>query len=190
MSTKMDAGLRVSNNSILVECEENSDYQYKYVVYDDSFKNNPIESVYAIGNIDYNVTDANKLAQIIYEMESRGYGQKVFDKRLRRYAKNYQIILGKYSRKSYRYNQYGTKINQSGTNTKNQPDRTGVSERAKQTGKVNSQSQSIDPVSKKSVDDTIEDNDLRFAVDDEITDDLFSFDGDLFEEDKMERVLR
>lgn len=36
---------------------------------------------------------------------------------------------------------------------------------------------------KKSVDDTIKDNDLRFAVDDEITDDLFSFDGDLFEED-------
>lgn len=36
---------------------------------------------------------------------------------------------------------------------------------------------------RKSVDDTIKDNDLRFAVDDEITDDLFSFDGDLFEED-------
>lgn len=38
-------------------------------------------------------------------------------------------------------------------------------------------------VNKKSIDDTIKDNDLRFAVDDEITDDLFSFDGDLFEED-------
>lgn len=36
---------------------------------------------------------------------------------------------------------------------------------------------------RRSVDDTIKDNDLRFAVDDEITDDLFSFDGDLFEED-------
>lgn len=32
-------------------------------------------------------------------------------------------------------------------------------------------------------DETIKHNDLRFAVDDEITDDLFSFDGDLFEED-------
>ena len=38
-------------------------------------------------------------------------------------------------------------------------------------------------VNKKSIDDTIKGNDLRFAVDDEITDDLFSFDGDLFEED-------
>ena len=32
-------------------------------------------------------------------------------------------------------------------------------------------------------DENIKHNDLRFAVDDEITDDLFSFDGDLFEED-------
>ncbi len=38
-------------------------------------------------------------------------------------------------------------------------------------------------VNKKSIDDTIKGNDLRFAVDEEITDDLFSFDGDLFEDD-------
>ena len=45
----------------------------------------------------------------------------------------------------------------------------------------------IDPTqgqfAKVDEDEKIKHNDLRFAVDDEITDDLFSFDGDLFEED-------
>ena len=39
---------------------------------------------------------------------------------------------------------------------------------------------------RKSVDDTIKGNDLRFAVDDEITDDLFDTDGDLFEPENKE----
>ena len=41
-------------------------------------------------------------------------------------------------------------------------------------------------VNKKSIDDTIKGNDLRFAVDDEITDDLFDTDGDLFEPENKE----
>ena len=33
--TGNDNGLRISDNSMLVECENKSEYQYKYVVYDD-----------------------------------------------------------------------------------------------------------------------------------------------------------
>lgn len=58
MSTGMDAGLRISDNAILVECEGKSDYQYKLVIYDNEIEDNPLKSVYAIGNIDYNKTTA------------------------------------------------------------------------------------------------------------------------------------
>lgn len=60
MSTGLDSGLRINDNSILVECEVDSKYQYKLVIYDNTFDDNPLEKVYAIRNIDYNITDATK----------------------------------------------------------------------------------------------------------------------------------
>jgi len=50
MSTGLDSVLRINDCSILVECEENSKYQYKLVIYDNTFDDNPLEKVYAIGN--------------------------------------------------------------------------------------------------------------------------------------------
>ena len=46
--------IKVANyfHAILVRCEENSKYQYKLVIYDNTFDDNPLEKVYAIGNID------------------------------------------------------------------------------------------------------------------------------------------
>lgn len=44
MTTGMDAGLRVSDNSVLVECEEGNIYDYKYIIYDNSFEDNPIKN--------------------------------------------------------------------------------------------------------------------------------------------------
>lgn len=55
-------------HAILVECEENSKYQYKLVIYDNTFDDNPLEKVYAIGNIDYNKTDGNKIANFIIKL--------------------------------------------------------------------------------------------------------------------------
>ena len=57
LQTGEDAGLRISDNSILVECENDSKYQYKYVVYDDMEDGSVICDVYAIGRIDPNVED-------------------------------------------------------------------------------------------------------------------------------------
>ena len=45
MSTGLDSGLRINDNSILVECEVDSKYQYKLVIYDNTFDDNPLEKV-------------------------------------------------------------------------------------------------------------------------------------------------
>ena len=61
MSTGLDSGLRINDNSILVECEVDSKYQYKLIIYDNTFDDNPLEKVYAIGHIDYNKTDSQEI---------------------------------------------------------------------------------------------------------------------------------
>ncbi|WP_294847013.1 hypothetical protein [uncultured Eubacterium sp.] len=55
--TGNDNGLRISDNSMLVECENKSEYQYKYVVYDEFEDGQRITDVYAIGKIDTNIED-------------------------------------------------------------------------------------------------------------------------------------
>ncbi len=76
MSTGLDSGLRINDNSILVECEVDSKYQYKLVIYDNTFDDNPLEKVYAIRNIDYNITDGNKIANFIIKLEENNYDSK------------------------------------------------------------------------------------------------------------------
>ncbi len=108
MSTGLDSGLRINDNSILVECEENSKYQYKLVIYDNTFDDNPLEKVYAIGNIDYNKTDGNKIANFIIKLEENNYdSKKVFRQLLRDYTKQFKLILGQYKIKSKQFNDIG-----------------------------------------------------------------------------------
>lgn len=108
MSTGLDSVLRINDNSILVECEENSKYQYKLVIYDNTFDDNPLEKVYAIGNIDYNKTDGNKIANFIIKLEENNYDcKKVFRQLLRDYTKQFELILGQYNIKSKRFNDIG-----------------------------------------------------------------------------------
>ena len=108
MSTGLDSGLRINDNSILVECEENSKYQYKLVIYDNTFDDNPLEKVYAIGNIDYNKINVKDIADFIIELESRKYdSRKECQKILKDFAKGIGCILGEYSGKSKRYNSIG-----------------------------------------------------------------------------------
>lgn len=95
-------------HAILVECEENSKYQYKLVIYDNTFDDNPLEKVYAIGNIDYNITDGNKISNFIIKLEENNYdSKKVFRQLLRDYTKQFELILGQYNIKSKRYNSIG-----------------------------------------------------------------------------------
>lgn len=58
ITSGVGAGLRISDNAMLVECEEDNIYQYKLVIYDSTFEDNPIINIYAISNIDYNIDDA------------------------------------------------------------------------------------------------------------------------------------
>ena len=76
-----DTGLRVSDNSILVECENDSKYQYKYVVYDDMEDGPVIRDVYAIGRINPNVEDdvtsqCHEIARMLNGLEDTEYDNR------------------------------------------------------------------------------------------------------------------
>ena len=121
ITTGVDAGLRVSENSILVECENNSEYQYKFVIYDNTFAEKPIKSIYAIGNIDYNNYEAKEIATYIYEVEDRRYAkQKTLKEVLGRHAKKFGYILRRYNVTNGRYDNIGGNAKQNRTNTQDQ----------------------------------------------------------------------
>ncbi len=129
MSTGLDSGLRINDNSILVECEVDSKYQYKLVIYDNTFDDNPLEKVYAIGNIDYNKTDGNKIANFIIKLEENNYDStKVFRQLLRDYTKQFELILGQYNIKSKRFNDIGRNSVKNGRVNEGQSNRAGVNQ--------------------------------------------------------------
>lgn len=81
MQTGEDAGLRIRDNSILVECENNYKYQYKYVVYDDMEDGTVIRDVYAIGRINPNVEDdvtsqCHEIARMLNGLEDTEYDNR------------------------------------------------------------------------------------------------------------------
>ena len=72
-----------------------SKYQYKLVIYDNTFDDNPLEKVYAIRNIDYNITDGNNIANFIIKLEENNNdSKKEFRQLLRDYTKQFELILG------------------------------------------------------------------------------------------------
>ena len=130
MSTGLDSGLRINDNSILVECEENSKYQYKLVIYDNTFDDNHLEKVYAIGNIDYNKTDGNKISNFIIKLEENNYdSKKVFRQLLRDYTKQFELILGQYNIKSKQFNDIGRNSVKNGRVNEEQSNRAGVNQK-------------------------------------------------------------
>lgn len=133
MSTGLNSGLRINDNSILVECEENSKYQYKLVIYDNTFDDNPLEKVYAIGNIDYNKTDGNKIANFIIKLEENNYdSKKVFRQLLRDYTKQFELILGQYNIKSKQFNDIGRNSVKNGRVNEGHSNGTGTNQEVRQ----------------------------------------------------------
>lgn len=132
MSTGMDAGLRISDNAILVECEEKSDYQYKLVIYNNEIEDNPLKSVYAIGKIKYNKDTANMIATEIYELEMKGYVPKHAKAVLNSIAKMHKVLLGRYNYKSSSFNRISRYASSNREDVGIESDGTGVSENAEQ----------------------------------------------------------
>lgn len=103
-----DTGLRVSDNSILVECENDSKYQYKYVVYDDMEDGPVIRDVYAIGRIDPNVEDdvasqCHEIARSLNELEDIKYDNRKHVRTiLSDSIKNTSYVLTRYNPKTHR----------------------------------------------------------------------------------------
>lgn len=132
MATGIDAGIRISDNSILVECENNSQWQYKYVIYDNYSDRNEISDVFAIGKIDNNVEDdvafqCNEIAVYINDVKELGYDNKsYFKKILRTRLKDTSYILAQYNNKSKRYNVIGRGSIENGTNTVDKPNGRGI----------------------------------------------------------------
>lgn len=121
--TGNDSGLRISDNSILVECENNSSYQYKYVVYDE-FEDGPvITDVYAIGKIDTNVEDdvpsqCHTIANIINRTKEQEYDNQRYVRQIfRTYIKNTSYVLSEYNSSTSRFNVIGRGSVKNGTNT-------------------------------------------------------------------------
>lgn len=62
LTTGLDAGLRVSEDSMLVACEDGN---FKFVIYDNDSRDKDIIAIYKIDQIDYNITSAKAIATII-----------------------------------------------------------------------------------------------------------------------------
>ena len=109
MQTGEDAGLRIRDNSILVECENNSKYQYKYVVYDDMEDGPVIRDVYAIGRIDPNVEDdvaslCHNIARYIRDVEELKYDNtKQHESVLGTCIQDTSYLLARYNNRSKRF---------------------------------------------------------------------------------------
>lgn len=120
-----DAGLRISDNSILVECENNSKYQYKYVVYDDMEDGPVIRDVYAIGRIDPNVEDdvasqCHEIARFINAIEEEKYDNREYIRKvLSNSIKNTSYILRRYNSGTHRFYVIGRGSVENGRNTLN-----------------------------------------------------------------------
>jgi hypothetical protein len=123
MSTGVDKGLRISDNSILVECENDSEYQYKYVFYENIENENVLTDVYAIGKIDNNIDDdvnfqSKEIAKYIKDVKELGYDNpKYFKTILRTRIKDTSYILTRYNNKSKHYNVIGQGSVTNGTDT-------------------------------------------------------------------------
>lgn len=131
MTTGNDTGLRISPTSLLVECENDSPYIYKYVRYNELSDDIVIEDVYAIGKIDTNYEDnvqfqARTIANVINELEEIGYDNRQYVRKiLASYIKNTSYVLAGYSNKTSRYNVIGRGSRENGTNTFQKSDRAG-----------------------------------------------------------------
>ena len=125
LQTGEDAGLRISDNSILVECENNSKYQYKYVVYDDMEDGPVIRDVYAIGRIDPNVEDdvssqCHNIARYINDVKELHYdNQQVYESILRSRVEGTAYLLAGYNNRSKRFHVIGRGSVENGRNTLN-----------------------------------------------------------------------
>ena len=123
LQTGEDAGLRISDSSILVECENNSKYQYKYVVYDDMEDGPVVRDVYAIGRIDPNVEDdvasqCHEIARFLSRLEDIKYDNwKHVRTILSDSIKNTSYVLTRYNPKTHRFYVVGRGSVENGTNT-------------------------------------------------------------------------
>ena len=121
--TGNDNGLRISDNSILVECENKSEYQYKYVVYDEFEDGQRITDVYAIGKIDTNVEDNvpsqyHTIANIINKTKEQEYDNKRYVRQIfKSYIKNTSYVLSEYNNNTSKFNVIGRGSIKNGTNT-------------------------------------------------------------------------
>ena len=143
----VDAGLRINDRSMLVECEK-GDYSYKLVIYDNEFEDKPIKAIYGIAKSNKPTTNNNfdekTIAEYITELEDRDYDNKrVLERLLKSVSKNVGRVLGRYSGGSNGFVRYGREISQSRGNPQNQSDRGGISKSDTQSVKFSERGTSL-----------------------------------------------
>lgn len=137
MTTEIDAGLRISDHSVLVECEK-GDYTYKLVIYDKRLEDSPINGVYGIGknlyNEDISNFDAKLIGEFITNLEEQKYDNKqTLERILRYYSRNVGYVLGRYNSKSGRFNKFGHKVSGNTKGSRQKTNGAGVYQRVGKT---------------------------------------------------------
>lgn len=143
MATGLDAGLRINDHAMLVECED-GDYSYKLVIYDNSFENNPIVAVYGIYRGQENVSPdnfyENTVSEFLCGLEDKKYdNKKVLERILRSYSRNVGYIFGKYDSGRNRFYKYGRNVSKGTEDIRQTSFGTRLSEGNAQIGNVNFQ---------------------------------------------------
>lgn len=113
MTSRMDAGLRINDHAMLVECES-GEYSYKLVIYDNTLPGNPINAIYAIlGRQDPNAERnfyERDVAEFICKSENKYGNGQMLQKSLKAYVQFCGYIFRRYSSESDKFYQYGRKV--------------------------------------------------------------------------------
>jgi hypothetical protein len=107
MISGVDEGLRINDHSILVE-GENSEYQYKLVIYDNESQDKNIIAVYGMYGTRMDRDTLKTVGKFLTNLEDKKYAdEKVLRGLLRSYAKTSGYVFGKFSTKSMRFVRFG-----------------------------------------------------------------------------------
>lgn len=150
------------DNGVMVQDKDDAN-KYKLVVYEPMEENIDVEAVYLLENYDYNIHDDNEnILQNIVIWEKEGRNEISTKRLLQDYSLLYGTIFGKYNRETRRFVKYARESKLLSKGSKQQSNRTGISERAGEAGKYSLKEKPID------VDRLLEENEELSVINEQL----------------------
>ena len=154
--------LLIGDNGVMVQDKDDAN-KYKLVVYEPMEENIDVEAVYLLENYDYNIHDDNEnIAKNIVMWEKDGRNEISTKRLLQDYSLLYGTIFRKYNRETRRFVKYARESKLLSKGSKQQSNRTGISERAGEAGKYSRKEKPID------VDKLLEENEELSAMNEQL----------------------